>query len=297
MNTNRQHRWSWWSCFAVVKHNKKTKKQRNYSDNTRKSNTNGDTNKNKQLPPVNENNCKNEIPYLNESNSYIVPNSCIIKIDSPLDEIDSRLIDGDCLEQVTFDELNTSSLLKCTQLDAIVEDVNEENANDEIDELVEPVRLCCDRDIIGDSNSLHSRLSDLSHMNHVVTQFRENGNFLGEFIHQIEKLKMKTDDIARLTSQMPRDADLLEARYSTLLASIESLSLLLQIAQIPACRSLISRLISSIEQRSEQLKKLVQLASISITNSQLQRRDTNEDDLLSFRSALSSYEHLFTMTS
>lgn len=49
-------------------------------------------------------------------------------------------------------------------------------------------------------------------MNHAVTQFRENGNFLGEFIRQIEKLKMKTDDIARLSAQMPRDAELLEAK-------------------------------------------------------------------------------------
>ncbi len=88
----------------------------------------------------------------------------------------------------------------------------------------------------------------------------------------------------------------LSLRYSTLLASIESLSLLLKIAQIPACRSLINRLIFSIEQRSEQLNKLIQLASTTLNNLQ-QRRDLNDDDFLSFRSALSSYEHLFTLSS
>ncbi len=73
-------------------------------------------------------------------------------------------------------------------------------------------RLCCDRDIIDDSNDLHSRLYDLSKMNHVVTQFNENGNLLNDFIRQIEKLKIKTDDIVRISAQMPRDAELLEAR-------------------------------------------------------------------------------------
>jgi hypothetical protein len=86
-------------------------------------------------------------------------------------------------------------------------------------------------------------------------------------------------------------------RYSTLLASIESLSLLLKIAQIPACRALINRLIFSIEQRSQQLNKLSQLASATLSNSQQLRRDLNDEDFLSFRSALSSYEHLFTVSS
>jgi len=49
-------------------------------------------------------------------------------------------------------------------------------------------------------------------MNHVVTQFNENGNLLNDFIRQIEKLKIKTDDIVRISAQMPRDAELLEAR-------------------------------------------------------------------------------------
>lgn len=73
-------------------------------------------------------------------------------------------------------------------------------------------RLCCDRDIIDDSNDFHSRLYDLSKMNHVITQFNENGNLLGEFVRQIDKLKSKTNDIIRVSAQMPRDPELLEAR-------------------------------------------------------------------------------------
>ena len=83
-------------------------------------------------------------------------------------------------------------------------------------------------------------------------------------------------------------------RYSTLLSTIESLSLLLKIAQIPASRSLLNRLVFSIEQRMEQLNKLVQLASALSMNRSQRRDDNNDDDFLSFRSALSSYEHLFT---
>ena len=86
------------------------------------------------------------------------------------------------------------------------------------------------------------------------------------------------------------------SRYSTLLSTIESLSLLLKIGQIPASRSLINRLVFSIEQRMEQLNQLVQLSSALAMRSS-QRRDPNDDDFLSFRSALSSYEHLFTQTS
>ena len=86
------------------------------------------------------------------------------------------------------------------------------------------------------------------------------------------------------------------SRYSTLLSTIESLSLLLKIAQIPASRSLINRLVFSIEQRMDQLNQLIQLSSALAMRSS-QRRDPNDDDFLSFRSALSSYEHLFTQTS
>lgn len=72
--------------------------------------------------------------------------------------------------------------------------------------------MCSDRQIIDDVNELHSRLFDLSKMNHVVTQFHENGNLLSEFTRHIEKLQIKTDDIIKVSTQMPRDAELLEAR-------------------------------------------------------------------------------------
>ncbi len=55
-------------------------------------------------------------------------------------------------------------------------------------------------------------------MNHVVTQFNENGNLLDEFTRQIGKLKTKTNDIIRVSAQMPRDAELLEARYNLLIS-------------------------------------------------------------------------------
>ncbi len=84
-------------------------------------------------------------------------------------------------------------------------------------------------------------------------------------------------------------------RYSTLLATIESLSLLLKVAQILSSRSSMNRLIFSIEQRMEQLNKLVRLSS-SIAMSQKQE-DLIDEDFLSFRSALSSYEHLLSLSS
>ncbi|CAF1227161.1 unnamed protein product [Adineta steineri] len=320
MSTSRQH-WSWRSCFAAVKHNKKSKKQTNHQPLLQKITSNGNTH-DKHLHTVDENSnilisstqkqnhidTKNvsyflsEMTTSNEYDQHTIPNSCIIKIDSPSYDTENHFIDGDSIEQITTDDFDSSvinqnslSLIRATQLDAIVEDSNEENSDD-LDETIQPLKLCCDRDIIDDSNDLRSRLYDLSKMNHVITQFNENGNLLGEFSRQIDKLKLRTDDIIRASSQMPRDAELLEARYSTLLATIESLSILLKIAQIPACRSLLNRLVFSIEQRTEQLNKLVQLTSQPLYNQQ-QRRDLFDDDFLSFRSALSSYEHLFTTSS
>jgi uncharacterized membrane protein len=84
-------------------------------------------------------------------------------------------------------------------------------------------------------------------------------------------------------------------RYSSLLSTIESLSLLLKFARISSSRSFISRLIYSIEERMEQLNKLVQLSSSM--NLRQPRQELNDDDFLSFRSALSSYEHLLNLSS
>lgn len=74
------------------------------------------------------------------------------------------------------------------------------------------LRLCCDREIATDATDLHSRLFDLSQMNHVVVQFNENGHLLADFTRQIDKLQSKSNDISRASTQMPRDAELLEAR-------------------------------------------------------------------------------------
>ncbi|CAF4495520.1 unnamed protein product [Rotaria sp. Silwood1] len=320
MNTNR-HRWSWRSCFSVVKHNKKAKKPINQQSILQKVNSNDNTH-NKHIVKVDENsnilnrtietqnhiNTKDESYLVSESNNMsneydksCIESSCIIKIDPSHDDNEKKLIDGDTIEQTDLDDFNSSiinrnlsSTIIPTQFDSIVEHYNEDYSDD-IQQTTQLVRLCCDREIVDDSNNLHSRLFDLSKMNHVVTQFNENGYLLNEFTRQLDKLKIKTDYILRTTEHIPRDAELLEARYSTLLSTIETLSLLLKIAQIPACRSLINRLIFSIEQRMEQLNKFVQLASLSLNNSR-QRTDINDEDFLSFRSALSSYEQLFKIS-
>jgi hypothetical protein len=49
-------------------------------------------------------------------------------------------------------------------------------------------------------------------MKHIIIQFNDNGHLLGEFIHHIGKLKLKIDDIKRDSMEIPRNAELLEAR-------------------------------------------------------------------------------------
>ncbi len=73
-------------------------------------------------------------------------------------------------------------------------------------------RLCCDRELINDSNDLYTRLSDLSKMNHIILHFNDNGYLLGDFTRHIGKLKLKIDNIKRASTEIPRDAELLEAR-------------------------------------------------------------------------------------
>ena len=73
-------------------------------------------------------------------------------------------------------------------------------------------RPASDREIIGDCHELYSRLIDLSKMNHVILQFNDNDSLYGEFTRQISKLKLKSDDIERTATEIPRDAELLEAR-------------------------------------------------------------------------------------
>jgi hypothetical protein len=49
-------------------------------------------------------------------------------------------------------------------------------------------------------------------MNHFIIQFNDNGYFLGEFTRHLGKLKLKIDDIKRASTEIPRDAELLEAK-------------------------------------------------------------------------------------
>jgi hypothetical protein len=73
-------------------------------------------------------------------------------------------------------------------------------------------RLCSDLELINDSNDLYFRLLDLSKMNHIIIQFNDNGYLLGDFKRQISKLKLKIDDVKQTSTEIPRDAELLEAR-------------------------------------------------------------------------------------
>ncbi|CAF0780925.1 unnamed protein product [Rotaria sp. Silwood1] len=293
--TNR-HCWSWRSCFAAVKHNKrKIRKQQDLKPYQEKLSPN-DHIHNTVLHTVDENSnilhdtnlsSKNKIS--NEYNQHLTL------------DINNHLIDDNNIQQ-TIDDINSiiinqktsSSTIRTTQLDIIVEDSNEENSDDG-DETIQPIRLCCDSELINDCHDLYNRLFDLSKTNHVIKQFNDSDYLFNEFIRQIGKLKVKIDDIKRTSIEIPRHVELLEARYSTLLATIESLSLLLKIGQILSFHSFINKLIYSIEQRIEQFNRYIKLSS-SI-NLRQQRQDLNDDDFLSFRSALSSYEHLLTMSS
>jgi len=95
-------------------------------------NTNGNT-QNKQFE-------KTDITI---SNEYFIPSSCIIKIEPSSDENENNLIDGDSIEQIPVDDSNSSIInqnsIRTTQLDAIVEDSNEESSDD-LDETIQPVR-------------------------------------------------------------------------------------------------------------------------------------------------------------
>ena len=89
---------------------------------------------------------KADIAIGNEYNQYLMPSSCIIKVELPSDEMENHLIDGDSIQQISLDDLNSSAMnsnfastLRSTQLDAIVEDSNEESSDD-LDETIQPVR-------------------------------------------------------------------------------------------------------------------------------------------------------------
>ncbi len=49
-------------------------------------------------------------------------------------------------------------------------------------------------------------------MNHIIIQFNDHGYLLDDFTHQLDKLKLKIYDVKRTSSEIPYDAELLEAR-------------------------------------------------------------------------------------
>ena len=51
-------------------------------------------------------------------------------------------------------------------------------------------------------------------MNHIIIQFNDNGYLFGDFTHHLGKLKLKIDDIKRVCIDIPRNAELLEARLN-----------------------------------------------------------------------------------
>jgi hypothetical protein len=102
-----------------------------------KYSSNGHTN-NKRTQTVDEN-C-NILKNFDVSSNELVSNNYIIK-----NENDENFIDSDNIEQ-TVDDINskiinqkTLLIVRPTPLDAIVEDLNEENSDD-LDETIQPVR-------------------------------------------------------------------------------------------------------------------------------------------------------------
>ncbi|CAF3505384.1 unnamed protein product [Rotaria socialis] len=271
------HCWSWRSCFTTVKHNKRTIKKRQSLESYSSPAKNSISNEHEHYVKSNINNIKTG-SLSNDERYHFTENH---NVQQTIDDINTKTINQKSLPTV-----------RTTHLDVIAEDSNEENS-DEYDETTQSSRLYYDSELINDANDLYLRLFDLSKTGHITIQFDDNRYLLQEFIRQIDKLKISIDDTKRASIELPRYAELVEARYSTVLATIESLSLLLKIGQISSYYSFVNHLIFSIEQRIEQLKKYVKLSSSN--NLRQQRQDLNDDDFLSYRSALSSYEHLLTM--
>ncbi|CAF0795643.1 unnamed protein product [Didymodactylos carnosus] len=190
----------------------------------------------------------------------------------------------DAIVEDSSEEID-EQLLKCDQISIKTHtDIEHQPVAPKIVEELSnlPIRIPCDRDIFEDCNDLYAKLDNFN-LNE-TTQFNNEYDLSSEFTRHVGKLKNKMNDVVQAT-QMPRDAELLEARYSSLLATIENLSVLLKIGEIHMSRAIINRLIFNIEQRIEQLKKI---SNINKT------KFDSLDDFCSVRSALSSYEHLFT---
>lgn len=69
-----------------------------------------------------------------------------------------------------------------------------------------------DREVIDESNHVYTCLINLTQMNHIINQLNSNGHLLGELTRHIEKFKLRINHVERTSTEMPRDAELLEAR-------------------------------------------------------------------------------------
>lgn len=292
LDTNR-FCWSWRSCFTTDRFNKKkTKRKANSQSNSKNRLPINECPFDKEHEAVDENSnlIKNFNSTCNQYNHQLIPDDYMMKTEIISDTIDANHVD-ETVENINRQLNNPMLTVRSTQLDSIAEDLNEENC----DETMQATILYSDRELIDESNRIHTHLVNLCQMNHIINQLNTHGHVLGELIRHTEKFKFRINDVERTSTEMPRDAELLESRYSTLLATIESLSLLLKFVQVSSYDPLIHRLIYSIENRIEQLDKIVKVSS-SI-NLRQQQQDFSDDDFLSFRSALSSYEHLLNIPS
>ena len=85
-------------------------------------------------------------PDPNNDADHTTPRSCIIKIEPLSSDNENNLISTDSIEHVLLTDMDASimsasasSALRASQLDAIVEDSNEENSDD-LDETMQPMR-------------------------------------------------------------------------------------------------------------------------------------------------------------
>ena len=89
------------------------------------------------------------LPSTSDSNNdthHTTPRSCIIEIEPLSIDNENNLINTDSIEHVLLNDMDTSimsasasSALRATQLDAIVEDSNEESSDD-LDETMQPMK-------------------------------------------------------------------------------------------------------------------------------------------------------------
>ena len=178
--TRTRHRWSWRSCFAVVKHKKHHRRSQWVTQRTAEASWhsspptdhslpfwrlphlfslpkltfNGETTSDKQLDADAENvHCPQPSPVnsclLSEphDDDQFLPSSCIIEIEPPsVDNHDEYLLDGDSLEQIHPDDLDATVIngtLSTTIRSTHLDAIVEdsnEENSDDLDETIQPVR-------------------------------------------------------------------------------------------------------------------------------------------------------------